>query len=308
MELSSNFLIALIILPLSALFLLRYYSRNSSSTPQPPGPPAWPILGNLLDLGSMPHRTLADMRQKYGHIIWLRLGAVNTVAILSTKAATVLFKNHDLSFAERHLTITMCVHDYHKGTIALAPYGSYWRVLRRLVTTEILVNKRINETIFIRRKCVDDMLQWIEEESHKVGNGGGIHVARFVFCMTFNLLGNLMLSRDLVDPESKEGSEFFKAVMGLMEWSGYANMADYFPWLRWLDPQGLKRKMERDLGKALEIASKFVKDRVRDETVVGDKRKDFLDVLLEYEGNGQDEPAKISDREVNLLILVSLQF
>ncbi|CBI30230.3 unnamed protein product, partial [Vitis vinifera] len=35
----------------------------------------------------------------------------------------------------------------------------------------------------------------------------------------------------------------------------------------------------------------------------GTKRKDFLDVLLEFEGNGKDEPAKISDRDVIIFIL-----
>ncbi|KAJ9181461.1 hypothetical protein P3X46_009589 [Hevea brasiliensis] len=115
--------------------------------------------------------------------------------------------------------------------------------------------------------------------------------------MTVNLLGNLMFSRDMVDPGSKEGSEFFRAIMRTMETSGFVNVVDYFPWLKWLDPQGLKRKVEKDLGKAMDIASKFVKERVEEKKkMVGDKRKDFLDVLLEFEGNGKDEPDKISER------------
>ncbi|KAJ9181463.1 hypothetical protein P3X46_009591 [Hevea brasiliensis] len=306
MEFTPNFLISLFLLSLSALFLVHIGRRNSTINRMfPPGPPRWPILGNLLDLGSMPHRTLTDLKQKYGDIIGLRLGAVNTMVILSAKAASEFFKKHDLSFAERNKTETMRVHGYDQGSLALAPYGSYWRVLRRLVTVDMLVNKRINETASIRGKCVKDMVRWIEEESHKVEKKTrGIHVARFVFLMTLNLLGNLMFSRDMVDPGSKEGSEFFRAIMRTMESSGFVNVADYFPWLKWLDPQGLKRKVERDLGKAMDIASKFVKERVEEKKkMVGDKRKDFLDVLLEFEGNGKDEPDKISERNVNIFIL-----
>lgn len=104
--------------------------------------------------------------------------------------------------------------------------------------------------------------------------------------------------------------EFFRAVNGLVEWSGHANMADYFPWLRWLDPQGLKRKMKRDLGKALEIAAKFVKERIDERQLVGAEHqkigRDFLDVVLELmEGNGNDEPPEISDHDLNIFILVS---
>ncbi|OMO68228.1 Cytochrome P450 [Corchorus olitorius] len=279
--------------------------RNSVPKKLPPGPPGWPIIGNMFDLGSMPHRTLTNMREKYGQVIWLKLGTINTMAILSTKAATELFKNHDLSFAERYITETMRAHDYHKRSVALAPYGSYWRSLRRLVTVDMLVNKKINETAPIRRKCVDDMLQWIEDEEIKNQakfDKNGIHVARFVFLLTFNLLGNLMLSRDLFDPDSKDGSEFFDAMLRFMELSGTGNIADFFPWLQWLDPQGLKRKMEKDLGKAIEIASKLVKQRIEEKKGKGDK-KDFLDVLLEYEGNGKDEPVKLSDQELNIFIL-----
>ena len=92
----------------------------------------------------------------------------------------------------------------------MAPYGRHWRVTRRLVTVEMVANKRINETAFIRRKCIDNMQLWVEEEASKVKEGCGVHMARFVFLMTFNLLGNLMLYRDLVDPNSGEGLEFLR--------------------------------------------------------------------------------------------------
>nr|QUN00500.1 cytochrome P450 76A84 [Tripterygium wilfordii] len=312
MEWTSDFGFYLISFIISALVFLLLRHSGSNRRRLPPGPPGWPIIGNLFDLGSMPHRSLTDFRAKYGDVIWLRLGAINTMVILSTKASTDFFKNHDLEFAERTVTETMRVHGYDQGSLALAPYGSHWRALRRLVTVEMIVSKRINETVPIRAKCVNKMLEWIEEEAGKLGVGNGVHVARFVFLSTFNLLGNLMLSRDLWDPESKDGSEFFGSMMGLLEWTGHANLADLFPWLKWLDPQGLQRRMKRDLGKALEIASEFVKERVEakkknkkneEDSRGGDLKKDFLDMLLEFEGSGKDEPTKISDRDLNIFIL-----
>ncbi|KAM1079864.1 hypothetical protein TB2_014229 [Malus domestica] len=299
-----NFLVCLIIFFLPVLvFLIRRSSSSSGHRRLPPGPKGWPVIGNMFDLGTMPHRTLTDLGHKFGPVIWLTLGVRNTMSVQSAKAAAEFFKNHDLSFVERTVNENARVHDYHKGSLAMAPYGTHWRVMRRLVTVEMVVNKRINETAFIRRKCIDNMQLWIEEEASKVKEGRGVHVARFVFLMTFNLLGNLMLSRDLVDPNSEEGMEFFKAMNGLMEWNGSGNVVDFFPWLRWLDPQGLKRKMKRDLGKAIQIASKFVKERIQEREVGGEKTKDFLDVLLEFEGNGIDEPAKISDHDLNIFIL-----
>lgn len=295
----------IILSPAVVLLLLHWKISAAKRRRLPPGPPGWPIFGNMFQLGHMPHRTLTHLRDKYGPVVWLKIGAINSMAILSTKAATEFFKNHDLAFAERTITDIMRVHNYDKSSLALAPYGSYWRLMRRLVTVDMLVAKRINDTASIRRRCVDDMLVWIAREAEKLEEGRGLNVARYVFLMSFNLLGNLMLSRDLFDPESSEGSEFFTAMMGLMEWTGHANVVDLFPWLRWLDPQGLRRNMERDMGKALEIASRFVKERIDQEQRGEKKQRDFLDVLLEHQGSGNQEPLNISDKDLNIFILVS---
>ncbi|KAK9921136.1 hypothetical protein M0R45_029661 [Rubus argutus] len=298
------------IIPFLLFLLIRWRSNSGDNHGFPPGPPGWPLLGNMLDLGAMPHKTLTELRHKYGSVVWLRIGVRNTLVVQSAKAATEFFKNHDLTFVERSINEGSRVHDYHKGSLALAPYGSQWRVLRRLLTVDMLTNKRINDTASIRRKCVENMQKWIEEEASKLKENGlssshGVHVARFVFTMTFNLLGNLMLSRDLVDPNSKEGLEFFEKMRELMEANGHANIADYFPWLRWLDPQGVKRRMKKHVGKALEIASSFVKARMKERILVGgEKTRDFLDVLLEFEGDGNNETAKISDHHLNIFILV----
>ncbi|XP_016450352.1 cytochrome P450 76A2-like [Nicotiana tabacum] len=284
--------------------IIVFSRKRSSSYNLPPGPPGLPIFGNMFDLGTLPYQTIASFKHKYGPIVWFNIGSVKTMSILSAKTAADFFKNHDFAFAERKIIDTMLVHDYNKGSLALAPYGTYWRVLRRICTVEMFVNKRINETVDIRRKCVHDMLQWIEDEANVVEiKGSGTEVTRFVFLSTFNMLGNLMFSRDLVHPGSKKASEFFTAMMRIMEWSGNPNVSDIFPCLRRFDLQGLNKKMQRDMGNALEIASTFVKERMKEREDGGEKKKDFLDVLLDFEGSGKDEPAKLTEHQINIFIL-----
>lgn len=176
----------------------------------------------------------------------------------SSKAAADLFKNQDLCFSDRTITATMRTHGNHESSLALAPYGQHWHSLRRLMTMEMLIMKRINETAGVRRKCVDETLSWMEEEARKVeGAGSGIHMAHFVFLASFNILGNLMLSRDLLRPGSTDGSDFCEAMVRVMQRSGHPNFADFFPWLRWMDPQSLRKKADRDLGVAMKIAGQF---------------------------------------------------
>lgn len=287
------------------LFLLRL-QRRSHYGRLPPGPPGWPVFGNMFDLGSMPHKTLAGLQKDYGPVVWLRIGSINTMVLLTADTATELFKNHDANFADRTITEVMKVHDFNKAAVSLAPYGQYWRVMKRVMTVEMLVNKKINETADIRRRCIADMVEWIGKEATDITASSapaGIHVTRFVFLASFNMLGNLMLSRDLVSPESAEGSEFFAAMVELMEWSGHPNIVDLFPWLKWLDPQGLRRKAEEGMGKTIKIVGQFVTERLKEQKVAGGK-KDFLEVLLESEGNGRKNVGnEISNQELNIMIM-----
>ncbi|KAL7087207.1 hypothetical protein ACP275_13G053400 [Erythranthe tilingii] len=293
----STFLVCCI--SLVAVLCHRHYSTPKANLP--PGPRGWPVFGNMFQLGSMPHKTIAGLKSHYGPVVWLRIGSINTMALLTARAAAELFKNHDASFAERTITDVMTSHNFHKAALSLSPYGPYWRSMKRMMTVEMLVHKRIVETEPIRRRCISNMVQWIQNESSSSG-GRGVHVARFVFLASFNMLGNLMLSRDLVSPESEEGSEFFAAMIDMMEWSGHPNIGDLFPWMKWMDPQGLRRNAERGMGKILKIVGGFVEER---QSNGGTNNKDFLEVLLKYEGDGGkiDDQRQISDHDFNIIIM-----
>lgn len=168
----------------------------------------------------------------------------------------------------------------------------------------MFTSRRINETASVRKKCVDDLLEWIEKEARDVGEERGIHVARLVFLAAFNMIGNLLLSRGLVDHGSKVGLDFFTAMDGIAEWAGSPNISDLFPRLSGLDLQGLRKKMDRDKGKALEIASGFVKERIKEIEKTRERKKDILDIVLDFEGSRNDEAAIISKKDVNIFILV----
>lgn len=136
-----------------------------------------------------------------------------------------------------------------------------------------------------------------------------IDVGRYFFLMAFNLIGNLIFSRDLLDPDSKRGSEFFYHTGKVMEFAGKPNVADFFPFLRFLDPQGIRRKTQFHVEKAFEIAGEFIRERteVRERERSDEKTKDYLDVLLEFRGGDRvdEEPSRFSARDINVTVFVS---
>ncbi|CAN4109551.1 unnamed protein product [Withania somnifera] len=303
-EWSYLFFSTIILLP---AFILLFSQKKATkcSYKLPPGPPGLPIFGNMFQLGTEPFKAMACLKQKYGPVLWLKLGTSTNIMVVQTaRAAAELFKNHDISFADRFIPIVNQAHNYCQGSMALCQYGSYWRFQRRICTVEMFIHKKISETVPVRRKCMDNMLKWIGKAANSAEKGSGIEVTRFVFLASFNMLGNLILSKDLADPESEEASEFFNAMKGITVWSGVANVSDIFPFLRKFDLQNLRKKMERDMGKAMEIASIFLKEREEERKKGAEKiGKDFLDALLEFEGTGKDEPAKLSEHEIKVLLV-----
>lgn len=144
----------------------------------------------------------------------------------------------------------------------------------------------------------------------EAGNSGtaAIDVGRFFFLMSFNLIGNLMFSKDLLDPRSERGAKFFYHAGKVMEYAGKPNVADFFPVLRWFDPQGIRRMTQFHVNKAFDIAGDYLKERMESMNAGGgnddEKKKDYMDVLLQYRGDLVEGPARFSSRTINVILFV----
>ncbi|GAA0184355.1 hypothetical protein LIER_31643 [Lithospermum erythrorhizon] len=87
-----------ILLPIILIFIFLKPTKNS--TPNlPPGPPGWPMFGHIFMLKHLPHVTMAKMKDKYGPVVWLKIGSINTMVVLTANAAAEVYKNHDLDFS-----------------------------------------------------------------------------------------------------------------------------------------------------------------------------------------------------------------
>ncbi|CAN1292335.1 Cytochrome P450 71D7 [Linum perenne] len=62
----------------------------------------------------------------------LQLGEVPHVFISSAEASTQVMKTHDVVFAQRPTLLAASIISYNMSDIAFAPYGAYWRQLRKI--------------------------------------------------------------------------------------------------------------------------------------------------------------------------------
>ncbi|KAL1566042.1 iridoid oxidase-like [Salvia divinorum] len=282
----------------AALFLL---SKLRNRLRLPPGPPGWPIIGNIFDLRTQTHRDFDRLKSMYGPVLWLKLGNLNTVVIQSAAAAAELFKKHDVAFADRKAPDSLNACDYIKGSLAEAPYDEYWRILRRLSLSELMVQKRIKSSAQLRKECIDKMIQWIKKDASEFCE---IQLEKYLTIMTYNQLSSFMLTRDITDYKSETGNEFLEAMRNFLCWQGKPDVVDAFEFLKWLDPQGIRRHTRMYLEQLLKIVSVFVQERIQERNLQkGNNTRDFLDALLDYEGDGKGSVDKLSEKNINIIIL-----
>ncbi|KAG0562545.1 hypothetical protein KC19_9G155100 [Ceratodon purpureus] len=303
-EQTMTFYVLLTTLILIPLVLLKKLQQSRLSK-LPPGPPGWPILGHLPTLGNMPHQVMMDLSHKYGEIYSLKLGSRPCVVVSTPKMARVFLTTHDRNWASRSTEI---MHSYyfsydHKG-ISFSPYGPNWRQLRKIVNEEIFTEKRMEASTEIRKQELHHMIRSI---THHVQQGKLVTFKMEGMAFMANVMARLVLNRRFTAGINSTAEEVDKAkhfaylVHELFELEGMLVIADYVPWLGFLDIGGAQKRM-----KALfPLLDKFLNQIIAEHEVkrqkgpIAEEDEDMVDVLLNAT-NGKANQDKVGDEHLDM--------
>ncbi|CAM0878085.1 unnamed protein product [Alopecurus aequalis] len=151
-------LLLVIVLPvISYLLLTRRGAEKRLKLP--PGPPRLPVLGNLHQLGPLPHQSLRDLARRHGPVMFLQLGMTPAVAVSSATAARDVLRAHDADCCNRPALPGNKQLSYGFKTVAFSPYGAYWRDMRRLFAAELLGARRVRAAWAARREQVEKLVR-----------------------------------------------------------------------------------------------------------------------------------------------------
>ncbi|KAJ0895930.1 putative cytochrome P450 [Helianthus annuus] len=256
---------------LAILIPKSYFSSSKSVKNLPPSPPKLPLIGNLHQLGSSPHRALQAMAQTYGPLMLIQLGTVPVLVASSVDAAKEIMKTHDLIFSNRpHLNIPDRVF-YACKDIAFSKYGEYWRQVKSIAVLHLLSNKRVQSYQHVRYDEMTLMMGKIRS-----ANGSPFNLSELLITLTNNVVCRVALGR------TYEGRKFKNLLERLMESLGGFSVGSYIPSLRWVDRlSGLERRADQ-VAKEFDEFLEDVLDEHVNKNMDNVEARDLVDILLEF--------------------------
>ncbi|CAL1371342.1 unnamed protein product [Linum trigynum] len=284
-------LLPLLLIPLLLLLSIKHIHANKKKElPLPPGPKPWPILGNIPQMTRKVHITMSQFAKSHGPLISVKLGAQLIVVASSPAAAAEILKTHDRVFSARYISKSSPfeVSDVDRKAIVWASTcNDSWKSLRGLCRTELFSGRAIESQAAVQERKVGEMVEFLAGREGKV-----VDVGEIVFATVFNSLCNLFFSEDLLrldDSKGKKASGLKSHIWKMMELATTPNIADFYPVLEPLDPQGLKKKTVKVVTQMFSVWESYIRERreIHDSKFHGDEpRGDFLDVFI---SNGFDD-------------------
>ncbi|XP_073134074.1 cytochrome P450 76T24-like [Henckelia pumila] len=277
-----------------------YVLKSSSRRQLPPGPYPLPIIGNFLELGQNPHRSLTKLSEKYGPILYLKLGSVNTVVVSSPELARQVLQKHDQVFAGRTNTAAVEPYDHNKVSMAWMSANPRWRVLRKICKEHMFSMARLDSSQYLRQEKLRQLREYVHECCR---TSRAVDISDAAFTTSLNLISASLFSIDFAHFNTDSSQELKELVHGMMELTGTPNLADYFPVMKPFDPQGIKRKSKVYAGKVLAIFHDIIEQRLRqgdDKSTPLETRNDLLESLLDLTRRNEND---LSRKEVVHLLL-----
>ncbi|KAL2479143.1 Cytochrome [Forsythia ovata] len=252
-----------------------------------PGPSGLPVLGLVFAFtGSLTHRVLSKLALSFKATRLMAFSVGFTRFIISSHPETAKEILNSSAFADRPVKESAYELLFHRA-MGFAPYGEYWRNLRRISATHLFCPKRIACFGNFRNEIGMKMVNQIKLSMEK---NGELQVKK---TLHFGSLNNVMMTVFgkcyEFDIENENGVLLESLVSEGYNLLGIFNWTDHFPVLGWLDLQGVRKRCRNLVAKVNIFVGKIIEEHMLKRTKNGsladsdEDSNDFVNVLLDLE-------------------------
>ncbi|KAA8533763.1 hypothetical protein F0562_031280 [Nyssa sinensis] len=243
--------------------------------PLPPGPFAWPLVGNIFQMGKNPHVVLANLAQLHGPLISLRLGARVLVVASSPEAAAEVLKTHDRALSGRYVSRPLRIKGsklYNLSVGFSEECSDHWKSLRNIYRSELFSGKAMESQVEVRENKVAEMVKYLSAKEGQV-----VKIKEIMVISALNMLSNALFSMDIANFEG-DGQEMGELIRRYTEAGATRPLSDLYPIFAGWDPQCMYKKVMDYFDKISAVWIDIVKERRKQRNNVS-SGQDFLDAL-----------------------------
>ncbi|XP_072919914.1 cytochrome P450 2C19-like isoform X2 [Hemitrygon akajei] len=276
-------LTTLLVVLLSVLLLMRFFQNTQRQKGRlPPGPPALPIIGNILQLDfKAPHKSLIKLSEQYGPVFTFWFGSFPAVVVCGAEAMREALIDHGFDFSGRYrLPILKIVADgYGVGFSS----GERWKQLRRFTLSTL-------RNFGMGKKSIEERIQ--EEAQFLVTSfrnkkGEPFNPNFLLRGATSNIICSITFGKRF-DYEDKQLLWLMELVAEIARsWSSpWIQLYNAFPRIMDFLP-GPHRKVSQNITNLRSFLAKTIQSHK--ETVQKDSPRDYIDCFLTKMDEEKDE-------------------
>ncbi|KAL2320828.1 hypothetical protein Fmac_029797 [Flemingia macrophylla] len=289
----------------STIVVRAILSRKKNKTNRPPSPLALPIIGHLHLLAPIPHQALHKLSTRYGPIMQIFLGSVPCVVASTPEAAREFLKTHETHFSNRPQSSAVDYLTYGSQDFSFAPYGPYWKFMKKICMSELLGGHTLSQLLPVRRQ---ETLRFLTFMLKKGKAGEAVDVGGELLRLSNNVVSRMIMSQTCTENES-EAEEMRKLVHDTVQLTGKFNVSDFIWFCRNWDVQGFGKRLREIRDSFDTMMDRVIKEheeerRKRKELGSGgeEKIKDLLDILLDIH-HDENSDIKLSVENIKAFIL-----
>ncbi|KAK9289313.1 hypothetical protein L1049_007468 [Liquidambar formosana] len=244
----------------------------------PPSPPALPIIGHLYLMRSELPKSFQTLARRYGPLMQLRLGASTFTVVSNATVAREIMKTHDNNFCSRPEVFSSDYNIYRGCDFIAAPYGTYWRFLKKLCLTQLLSSMQINRLIHIREEETRKLLESLMKNSR---DGEPCDLSMALTAMTNNVICRMAMGTRCSENDN-EAHEIKEIVRDVFELGGKLSVGEVMGPLAKFDIFGYGKKLGFAIRRFDRLVERIMKEHEEKEMKgCGGEGRDLMDIMLE---------------------------
>ncbi|CAH1422164.1 unnamed protein product [Lactuca virosa] len=281
------------------LLILNGKRGNKGKNREPPeAKGSWPVIGHLHLLGGseLPQKVLGAMAETYGPIFTIKLGVHRALVVSSGEIAKECYTTNDKVFASRPKSMAVELMGYNYAMFGLAPYGDYWRQVRKIIMLEVLSQRRVEMLGHVRasevRESVKDVFDaWVENKESESSNMVKVDMQQWFGNLILNVIVRIVSGKRF-SPNDEEGIRFQNVARRFFELLGAFVVSDFIPYLKCFDLGGYKKDMKITAKEMDDIFQGWLQEnkREKESKQQHESNQVFMDVLISVlEGASEED-------------------